>query len=90
VRFQDLTSASMKFRFVFWDVLPCKIIVDRRFRGRWSQLNVERTIGTASLGQLEVSVPGVGTVTTAPMKLGSHCIHKCGHIFCEGETYKWG
>jgi hypothetical protein len=21
------------FRFVFWDVLPCKIIVDRRFRG---------------------------------------------------------
>jgi hypothetical protein len=24
---------SVKFRFVFWDVLPCKIIVDRRFRG---------------------------------------------------------
>jgi hypothetical protein len=23
----------MKFRIVFWDVLPCKIIVDRRFRG---------------------------------------------------------
>jgi hypothetical protein len=23
----------MKFRFVFWDVLPCKIIVDRRIRG---------------------------------------------------------
>jgi hypothetical protein len=23
----------MKFRVVFWDVLPCKIIVDRRFRG---------------------------------------------------------
>jgi hypothetical protein len=21
------------FRFVFWDVIPCKIIVDRRFRG---------------------------------------------------------
>jgi hypothetical protein len=21
----------MKFRIVFWDVLPCKIIVDRRF-----------------------------------------------------------
>jgi hypothetical protein len=33
VRFQDLTAESMKFRFVFWDVLPCKIIVDRRFRG---------------------------------------------------------
>jgi hypothetical protein len=23
----------MKFGIVFWDVLPCKIIVDRRFRG---------------------------------------------------------
>jgi hypothetical protein len=33
VRFQVLTAASMKFRFVFWDVLPCKITVDRRFRG---------------------------------------------------------
>jgi hypothetical protein len=32
VRFHVLTAASMKFRFVFWDVLPCKIIVDRRFR----------------------------------------------------------
>jgi hypothetical protein len=26
-------AATMKFRFVFWDVLPCKTIVDRRFRG---------------------------------------------------------
>jgi hypothetical protein len=33
VSFQVLTAASMKFRIVFWDVLPCKIIVDRRFRG---------------------------------------------------------
>jgi hypothetical protein len=33
VRFQVLTAASMKFRFVSWDVLPCKIIVDRCFRG---------------------------------------------------------
>jgi hypothetical protein len=31
--FQVLTAASMKFRLVFWDVLPCKLIVDRRFRG---------------------------------------------------------
>jgi hypothetical protein len=28
VRFQVLTTASMKFIFVFWDILPCKIIVD--------------------------------------------------------------
>jgi hypothetical protein len=27
VRFHVLTAASIKFRFVFWDVLPCKIIV---------------------------------------------------------------
>jgi hypothetical protein len=33
VRFQVLTAASMKLKFVFWDVLPCEIIVDRRFRG---------------------------------------------------------
>jgi hypothetical protein len=26
-------AVSMKFRIVFWDVLPCKMIVDRRFRG---------------------------------------------------------
>jgi hypothetical protein len=35
VRFQVLTAANMKFRFVFWDVLPCKIIVYRRFRGAY-------------------------------------------------------
>jgi hypothetical protein len=29
VRVQVLTAASMMFRIVFWDVLPCKIIVDR-------------------------------------------------------------
>jgi hypothetical protein len=28
VRFQVLTAASMMFRIVFWDVLPCKIIPD--------------------------------------------------------------
>jgi hypothetical protein len=33
VRFQVLTAASIGFRIVFWDVLPCKIIADRRFRG---------------------------------------------------------
>jgi hypothetical protein len=32
----------MKFRIVFWDVLPCKIIVDRRFRGMcWWSLIME-------------------------------------------------
>jgi hypothetical protein len=31
VRFQVLTAASMKFRIVFWDVVPCKIIFDDYF-----------------------------------------------------------
>jgi hypothetical protein len=35
LRFKVLTAASMKFRIVFWDVLLCKIIVDRRFRGTY-------------------------------------------------------
>jgi hypothetical protein len=30
VRFQVLTAASMMFRVVFWDILPCKMIVDPR------------------------------------------------------------
>jgi hypothetical protein len=38
VRFHVLTAASM-FRIVFWDVLPCKIIVDRRFRGAYCLLH---------------------------------------------------
>jgi hypothetical protein len=25
----------MMFRVVFWDILPCKMIVDRRFRGAY-------------------------------------------------------
>jgi hypothetical protein len=29
VRFQVLTAVSMMFRVVFWDILPCKMIVDR-------------------------------------------------------------
>jgi hypothetical protein len=35
VRFQVLTAASMMFRVVFWDILPCKMIVDRRFTCVW-------------------------------------------------------
>jgi hypothetical protein len=35
VRFQVLTAASMMFRAVLWVVLPCKMIVDRRFRGAY-------------------------------------------------------
>jgi hypothetical protein len=31
--FQVLTAAGIMFTVVFWDILPCKMIVDRRFRG---------------------------------------------------------
>jgi hypothetical protein len=45
VRFQVLTAASMMFRVVFWDILPCKIIVNRRFRGGYCLLwNVSRQL----------------------------------------------
>jgi hypothetical protein len=32
LRFQVLTAASMMFRVVFWDILPCKMIVDKARR----------------------------------------------------------
>jgi hypothetical protein len=35
VRFQVLTAASMMFRAVFWVIMPCRMIVDRRFRGAY-------------------------------------------------------
>jgi hypothetical protein len=35
VRFQVLTAASMMFRAVFWVILPCRKIIDRRFRGEY-------------------------------------------------------
>jgi hypothetical protein len=36
VRFQVLTAASMMFRAVFWVILPCKMIVDRRFTRQYN------------------------------------------------------
>jgi hypothetical protein len=43
VRFQVLTAASMKFRFVLWDILPCKIIVIALMReaARTSETSVD-------------------------------------------------
>jgi hypothetical protein len=56
IPFQDLTAASMKFRFVLWAVLPCKIIVDRRFRGTyclhhqaWSEITRFKVLTAASM-----------------------------------------
>jgi hypothetical protein len=34
----------MMFRVVFWDVLPCKIIVDRRFRGAYCPHHPAKTL----------------------------------------------
>jgi hypothetical protein len=55
VRFQVLTASSMKFRFVFWDVLPCKIIVDRRFRGTCC-LHHQDSLITEAVSTSETSV----------------------------------
>jgi hypothetical protein len=35
VRFQVLTAAGKMFRVVFWDIMPCKKIVGRPFRGAY-------------------------------------------------------
>jgi hypothetical protein len=34
---------NMMFRIVFWDVLPCKMIIDRRFRDTYC-LRHQKTI----------------------------------------------
>jgi hypothetical protein len=35
LKFQVLTAVSMMFRVVFWDILPSKMIVDRRYIGAY-------------------------------------------------------
>jgi hypothetical protein len=57
VRFQVLTAASMMFRIIFWDVLPCKMIVDRRFRGDIPEDNSEQPEGclTTRINPAEIS-----------------------------------
>jgi hypothetical protein len=40
VRFQVLTAASTKFRFILWDVLPCKIIALMMEAARISEMLV--------------------------------------------------
>jgi hypothetical protein len=49
MRFQVLPAASMMFRVVFWDILPCKIIVDRRFRGAYMAVYPRRQLWTLSV-----------------------------------------
>jgi hypothetical protein len=44
VRFQVLTAASMMFRIVFWDVLPCKMIVIPDDEGSTRLWNVGRQL----------------------------------------------
>jgi hypothetical protein len=54
--FQVLTAASMMFRAVFWVILPCKMIVDRRL---WTS-NISYTLSASSLdgGEWSASRPG--------------------------------
>jgi hypothetical protein len=58
VRFQVLTAASMMFRVVFWVILPCKMIVDRRFSiTQKTTMNTVDCDCLAGLGWLRVRVP---------------------------------
>jgi hypothetical protein len=41
------TDVSKAFRVVFWDILPCKMIVDRCFRGAYCVLEAVRTSETS-------------------------------------------
>jgi hypothetical protein len=46
VRGQVLTAVSMKMR-VLWDLAPCSLGVDRRFRGAYSVMEAVRTSETS-------------------------------------------
>jgi hypothetical protein len=48
----------MKFRIVFWDVLPCKIIVNRRFSGTYCLHHQ----GCVSLARKDRGVIGVPVI----------------------------
>jgi hypothetical protein len=92
VSFQVLTVASMKFRIVFWIVLPCKIIVDRRFIpddggstylwnfGRHSSLMME----AARTSETSVDTHPLWWRQQVPLKLRSTHIPDHG-----GSTYLW-
>jgi hypothetical protein len=66
----------MMFRIVFWDVLPCKIIVDRRFRGQqlfytavhprrqfWTSRVYYVTIGRTPILRVDRGITTVNAVT---------------------------
>jgi hypothetical protein len=46
------------FRAVFWDILPCKMIVDRRFRGAYS-LDHQGHYGDVSRKSVNIILPTV-------------------------------
>jgi hypothetical protein len=47
------------FRIVFWDVLPCKMIVDRRFRGAYF-LHHQGRVSLARKDRGYIGVQGLG------------------------------
>jgi hypothetical protein len=44
----------MKFRFVFWVILQCKIIVDRRFRGTYCSIIIALMVEAARTSETSV------------------------------------
>jgi hypothetical protein len=86
VRFQVLTAASMMFRIVFWDILQCKMIVDRRFRGAYC-LHRQASNGDV---HLPCSLPGhryIGCSSTA--RHGSTMVGSCSAVsrYCCFTTF---
>jgi hypothetical protein len=61
----------MKFKIVFWDLLPCKIIVDRRFRGTYC---------------LPPLIPDDGGSTSASLLRLFHCYVET-FFYCKDEAF---
>jgi len=71
VRFQVLTVASKMFRIVSWDVLLCKTIVDRRFRGAYC-LNHQGRVSLANQETKKLTKGGVLAQDSA--RLNHSCV----------------
>jgi hypothetical protein len=66
----------MMFRIVVWDVLPCKILVDRRFRGAYCVLR----LGQDEVPVRETPTPSVSKRTrpTEDRRNGRPVCWQCG------------
>jgi hypothetical protein len=63
VRFQVLTAASMMFRIVFWDVLPCKMAII--LHGSTSQKTILNSV--FKISQIYANVFFLGNSSICPI-----------------------